>query len=74
MGQGDCDLVLTGGWSLLLVGARELQGVGASFYSVLENQGVGASFVLVHINIECILFIDNIKRAFRGFFPHWVST
>ena len=39
---------------------------------MLENQGVGASFVLVHINIECILFIDNIKEAFRGFFPHWV--
>ena len=34
---------------------------------MLENQGVGASFVLVHINIECILFIDNIKEAFCGF-------
>jgi len=64
MGQGYCELVLTGGWSLLLVSARELQGVGASFQSVLENQGVGASFVLVHINIECILFIDNIYVVF----------
>ena len=34
---------------------------------MLENQGVGASFVLVNINIECIIFIDNIKESFRGF-------
>ena len=62
-------MVLTGCWSLLLVVAREIQGVGSSFQSVLENQVVVASFVLVHINIECILFIDNIKEAFSGF-PH----
>ncbi len=57
-----------------MVGARELQGVGASFCSVLDNQGVGASFVLVHINIECTTFIDNIKEELCGFshlgFPH----
>ena len=34
---------------------------------MLENQGVGASFVLVHINIEYILLINNIKEAFCGF-------
>jgi hypothetical protein len=63
----------SGGCSLLLVGARELRELVASFRLVPVNQGVGASFQLVLENLEvgasyeCIL--DIYKKSLCGFLP-----